>query len=50
MIRHYELHLKTGVEDRIFLKMEGLPSNDSASADLRYSGFITLSDGKFGRD
>ena len=31
VIRRYELHLMTGVEDRIFVKTEGLPSNDSAS-------------------
>ena len=30
VIRRYELHLKTGVEDQIFLKTEGLPSNVSA--------------------
>ena len=28
--RRYELHLKTGVEDQIFLKAEGLSSNVSA--------------------
>ena len=50
MIRRYELQLKTGVEERIFVKTDGLPSSYSASADLRYRGFITLSDGKSGRD
>ena len=50
VIRRYGLHLMTGVEDQIFVEMEGLPSNISASADLRYRGFITLSDGKSGRD
>ena len=50
VIRPYGLHLKTGVEDRIFLKTEGLPLSYSASADLRYRGFVTLSDGKSGRD
>ena len=50
VIRRYELHSKTGVEDRIFLKTEGLPSSYSASADPRYRGFFTLSDGKSGRD
>ena len=50
VIRRYELHSKTGVEDRIFLKTEGLPSSYSTSADLRFRGFITLSDGKSWRD
>ena len=50
VIRRYGLHLMTGVEDRIFVKTEGLPSNFSASADLRYRDFITLYDGKSGRD
>ena len=50
VIRRYGLHLMTGVEDRIFVKTEGLPSSYSTSADLRYRGFITLSDGKSGRD
>ena len=30
VIRRYGLHLKTGVEDWIFLKTEGLPSNVSS--------------------
>ena len=42
MIRRYELHLKTGVEDRIIVKTEGLPSSYSASADLRYRGSSPL--------
>ena len=50
VIRRYKLHLKTVVEDRIIVKTEGLPSSYSASADLRYRGFITLSDGKSERD
>ena len=50
VIRRNGLHLMTGVEDRIFLKTERLPLSCSASADLRYRGFITLSDGKSGRD
>ena len=50
VIRRNGLHLTTGVEDRIFLKTEGLPSNDSTLADLQYRGFITLSDGKSRRD
>ena len=50
VIRRNGLHLMTGVEDRIFVKTEGLPSSYSTSADLRYRGFITLSDGKSGRD
>ena len=50
VIRRYGLHLMTGVEDQIFLKTEGLPLSYSASADLRYRGFITLSDGMSGRD
>ena len=50
VIRRYGLHLMTGVEDRIFVKTDGLPSSYSASADLRYRGFITLSDGMSGRD
>ena len=40
MIRRYGLHLMTGVEDRIFMKPEGLPSNVSASADLRYRNLL----------
>ena len=50
VIRRNGLHSMTGVEDRIFLKLEGLPSSYSTSADLRYRGFITLGDGKSGRD
>ena len=50
VIRRYGLHLMIGVENRIFVKTEGLPSSYSTSADLRYGGFITLSDGKSGRD
>ena len=50
VIRRNELHLMTGVEDWIFLKTEGLLLSYSASADLRYRGFITLSDGKSGCD
>ena len=50
VIRRNGLHSMTGVEDRIFSKTEGLPLSCSASADLRYRGFITLSDGKSGRD
>ena len=50
VIRRNGLHLMNGVEDRMFVKTEGLPSSYSTSADLRYRGFITLSDGKSGRD
>ena len=50
VIRRYGLHLMTGVEDRMFVKTEALLSSYSTSADLRYRGFITLSDGKSGRD
>ena len=50
VIRRNGLHSMTGVEDRMFVKTEGLPSSYSTSADLRYRGFITLSDGKSGRD
>ena len=50
VIRRYGLHLMTGVEDRIYVKTEGLPSSYSTSADLRFRGFITLSDGKSRRD
>ena len=39
VIRCYESHLMTGVEDRIFLKTEGLPSSYSTSTDLRFRGF-----------
>ena len=42
VIRRYELHLKTGVEDRIFVKTDGLPSSYSTSADLRYRGLSPL--------
>ena len=48
MIRRYGLHLMTGVEDRIFVKTEALPSIDSA---LSCSGIeFSLSDGKSDRD
>ena len=50
VIRRNGLLSMTGVKDRIFVKTEGLPLSYSASADLRYRGFITLSDGKSGRD
>ena len=40
VIRRYGLHLMTGVEDRIFVKTEGLPSNVSASADLQYRNLL----------
>jgi len=40
VIRRYGLHLKTGIEDRIFVKTEGLPSNVSASADLRHRNLL----------
>ena len=40
VIRCYELHLMTGDEDRIFVKTEGLPSNVSTSADLRYRNLL----------
>ena len=50
VIRRNGLHSMTGVEDWMFVKTEGLPSSYSTSADLRYRGFITLSDGLSGRE
>ena len=32
----------TGVEDQIFMKTEGLPSNVSASADPRYINLLPI--------
>ena len=42
VIRRYGLHLMTDVEDRIFMKTEGLPLNISASADLRYRNVLSF--------
>ena len=42
MIRRNGLHLMTGVEDRMFMKTEGLPSSYSTSADLRYRSLSPL--------